>query len=157
MNKAGLTVIPNSLEIGCRALGDTASPISADENKIQSGDIVLSRARTWTMHAIITLGQIYKYRWDSDNAFRFWSHPAMIVAVAGQPIKNAAGTKQATVKRTALVQATVNPKGVNYVFLDDFRRDYSSRCWIFSPQKFNDTNRREAVTEAEREAGLGLY
>ncbi|MEO6024013.1 MAG: hypothetical protein ABIP64_13025, partial [Burkholderiales bacterium] len=157
LSKAATVGIPNSFEIGCRALGDTTSPITADESKIQSGDIILSRARTLSMHAIITLGQIYKYRWDSDNSFRFWSHPAMIVAVAEQQITNRAATKQATIKRTALVQATVNPKGVNYAFLDDFRKDYSSRCWIFSPQKFNDTNRREAVEEAEREAGLGLY
>ena len=157
LSKAGAAEIPNSLKIGCRAIGDTSSPIAADESKIQPGDIILSRARTWTMHGIIALGQIYKYRWDSDNAFRFWTHPAMIVAAAGQPITNRAGTQQATIMRTALVQATVLPKGVNYVFLDDFRKDYHSRCWIFSPQKFSDEDRDEALKEAEREAGEGLY
>lgn len=154
---AAIKTIPNSYDISSRPLGDTTSPIVADETKILPGDIVLSRARTLMMHSIITLGQIYKFSWDKENTFRFWSHPAMIVAVKGQRIKSRDGAHSATVKDTALVQATVNPVGVNYVLLSEFRRNYSSRLWIFSPLKFTPENRVEAVLEAELEAGEDLY
>lgn len=154
---AAIKTIPNSYDISSRPLGDTTSPIVADETKILPGDIVLSRARTLTMHAIIALGQIYKFSWDKENTFRFWSHPAMIVAVKGQRIKSRDGAHSATVKDTVLVQATVNPVGVNYVLLSEFRRNYSSRLWIFSPLKFTPENRVEAVLEAELEEGEDLY
>lgn len=154
---AGSTTIPNSYEISSRPLGDVTSPIAPDESKIRPGDIILSRARTLTMHSIIALGQIYKYSWDKDNAFRFWSHPAMIVAVKGQRITSRDGTRTATVKETALVQATVNPQGVNFARLSEFRRAYSSRLWIFSPLKFTDNDRVQAVSEAEIEADADVY
>lgn len=155
--QAGGLGVPNSLEISSRSLGDTESPIMAPDHILQPGDIVLSRARTIAMHAIITLGQIYKYSWDRENSFRFWSHPAMIVAVAGQPLGNADGTKIGTVTETVLVQATINPKGVNYGLLSDFKRDYSSRCWIFSPLRFTALTRSMVVEHAEIEAGIGLF
>jgi hypothetical protein len=154
---AAIMTIPNSYDISSRPLGDTTSPIVEDETKILPGDIVLSRARTLTMHTIIALGQIYKFSWDKDNTFRFWSHPAMIVAVKGQRIKSRDGAHSATVKDTVLVQATVNPAGVNFALLSEFRRNYSSRLWIFSPLKFTPENRMEAVFEAELEAGGDLY
>ncbi len=152
-----IKTIPNSFDISSRSLGDTTSAIAEDESKIQAGDIILSRARTLTMHAIITLGQIYKFNWDKENTFRFWSHPAMIVAVKGQRVRSHDGAHSAIVKETALVQATVNPAGVNFALLNDFRRNYSSRLWIFSPLKFTPDNRLEAVLEAEIEAGTDLY
>lgn len=152
-----IKTIPNSFDISSRSLGDTTSAIAEDESKIQAGDIILSRARTLTMHAIITLGQIYKFNWDRENTFRFWSHPAMIVAVKGQRVRSHDGARSAIVKETALVQATVNPAGVNFALLNDFRRNYSSRLWIFSPLKFTPDNRLEAVLEAEIEAGTDLY
>lgn len=152
-----IKTIPNSFDISSRSLGDTTSAIAEDESKIQAGDIILSRARTLTMHAIITLGQIYKFNWDKENTFRFWSHPAMIVAVKGQRVRSHDGARSAIVKETALVQATVNPAGVNFALLNDFRRNYSSRLWIFSPLKFTPDNRLEAVLEAEIEAGTDLY
>ncbi len=154
---AAIKVIPNSFDISSRALGDVTSPIAEDESKILPGDIILSRARTLTMHAIIALGQIYKFSWDKENTFRFWSHPAMIVAVKGQSITSPDGTRAATVRETVLVQATVNPVGVNFALLNDFRRLYSSRLWIFSPQKFDDGDRADAVVEAQIEAGVDLY
>lgn len=146
---ARAVTIPNSLEICSRALGDVASPIMADSHRLQPGDIILSRARTLSMHSIIALGQIYKFSWDTDNSFRFWSHPAMIVAVAGQTLRNAQGTKQGTVMDDVLVQATVNPKGVNYALLKDFRKAYSSRCWIFSPQRFDKPISSKDVKQTE--------
>ena len=152
-----IKTIPNSFDISSRSLGDITSAIAEDESKIQAGDIILSRARTLTMHAIITLGQIYKFNWDKENTFRFWSHPAMIVAVKGQRVRSHDGARSAIVKETALVQATVNPAGVNFALLNDFRRNYSSRLWIFSPLKFTPDNRMEAVLEAEIEAGTDLY
>jgi hypothetical protein len=155
---AGRTSVPNSFVISSRPLGDVSSPIADDESKIQPGDIILSRARTLTMHSIIALGQIYKYQWDTENTFRFWSHPAMIVAVAGQAIISRDGTLMAMPTQTALVQATVNPRGVNFALLQDFRRDYSSRLWIFSPQQFEiGNNRIEAVREAENEAREDIF
>jgi hypothetical protein len=154
---AAIMTIPNSYDISSRPLGDTTSPIAEDESKILPGDIILSRARTLTMHAIIGLGQIYKYRWDKGNTFRFWSHPAMIVAVKGHRIKSSDSAYSAIVTETVLVQATVNPVGVNFALLKDFRRDYSSRLWIFSPMKFDAGNRAEAVHEAQTEAGQDLY
>ena len=155
--KAGAVGVPNSLEISSRPLGDVDSPIMADDHVLQPGDIVLSRARTVAMHSIITLGQIYKYSWDTENSFRFWSHPAMIVAVAGQPLRNADGTKEGTVMDDVLVQATVNPKGVNFALLKDFKAAYSSRCWIFSPRRFSEQIRSIAVEQAQNEAGIGLF
>jgi hypothetical protein len=148
---------PNSLEICSRPLGDEASPIMAEGHELQPGDIVLSRARTLSMHAIITLGQIYKYSWDTENSFRFWSHPAMIVAVTGQTIRSADGSKEATVTDDVLVQATVNPNGVNYALLKDFRKAYSCRCWIFSPRAFELLERENAVQHAVSEEGKSLY
>ena len=154
----GSRTIPNSFTISSRPLGDVTSPITADESNIKAGDIILSRAHTLTMHSIIALGQIYKYRWDKENTFRFWTHPAMIVAVKGQQIVSRDGTKAALVKETALVQATVNPPGVNFTLLNDFRRDYSSRLWIFSTRKFDaGDNRTEAVREAEIEANQDVF
>ncbi len=155
--QAGGLGVPNSLEISSRRLGDTESPIMAPGHVLQAGDIVLARARTIAMHAIITLGQIYKYHWDTENSFRFWSHPAMIVAVAGQPLRSADGTKVGTVTDNVLVQATINPKGVNYGLLSDFKRDYSSRCWIFSPVLFETSTRSKVVEHAEIESGMGLF
>ena len=150
--------IPNSFDISSRALGDVSSPIAADESQIRPGDIILSRAHTLTMHSIIALGQIYKYQWDTENTFRFWSHPAMIVAVAGQTIISRDGKQMATPKETTLVQATVNPVGVNYAMLKDFRRNYSSRLWIFSPLQFDiGSNRIEAIREAESEANVDIF
>ena len=154
---AGATKIPNSLEICSRPLGDVESPIMADGHLLQPGDIILSRARTLSMHAIIALGQIYKFSWDTDNSFRFWSHPAMIVAVAGQRIRSDDGSKEATVTEDVLVQATVNPKGVNYALLREFRKAYSSRCWIFSPQRFDEPIRPIVVKHAENEEGDTLF
>ena len=154
---ASNAVIPNSFEISSRRLGDVTSPIAEDESNIRPGDIVLSRARTLTMHSIIALGQIYKYDWDKQNTFRFWSHPALIVAVGGQPIISRDGMQTAIVKETALAQATMNPQGVNFALLKDFRRDYSSRLWIFSPRRFNDHNRMEAILEAENEANEDVF
>ncbi len=149
--------IPNSLEICSRRLGDEESPIMAEGHELLPGDIVLSRARTLSMHAIIALGQIYKYSWDTDNSFRFWSHPAMVVAVTGQTIRNADGSKEGTVTEDVLVQATVNPKGVNYALLKDFRKAYSSRCWVFSPKRFNQFAREMAVGHAYNEASERMF
>lgn len=155
---AGSTFVPNSFAISSRPLGDVTSAIAEDEAKIRPGDIILSRARTLTMHSIIALGQIYKYQWDTENTFRFWSHPAMIVAVAGQTIISRDGMLMATPTDTALVQATVNPPGVNFALLKDFRRDYSSRLWIFSPRQFDiGSNRIEAIREAENEADADIF
>jgi hypothetical protein len=154
---AGRIKVPNSLEIGSRALGDVDSPIMAADHELKPGDIILSRARTLSMHTIIALGQIYKYSWDTDNSFRFWSHPAMIVAVTGQTIRNVDGTKEATVIEDVLVQATVNPNGVNFALLKDFRKAYSSRCWVFSPGKFDLSGREKAVQHAVSEEGKSLF
>ena len=157
LDQAATRVLPNSFDIGARPLGNTTLPIFDDGYVTLPGDIVLSRAKTLAMHAIIVLGQIYRFRWDCDDTFRFWSHPAMVVAVPGQVMTSRDGTQQGEVARTVLVQATVNPKGVNYVFLDDFRRDYSSRCQILCPGKFTEDDRKEAVAEAEDQAGEGVF
>jgi len=129
----------------------------AHDHELKAGDVVLARARTIAMHGVITLGQIYKYSWDTENSFRFWSHPAMIVAVAGQTLQNAEGTKQGMVTEDVLVQATINPKGVNYALLKDFRNAYSSRCWVFSPLRFTESTRSMVVMHAEIEAGMALF
>ncbi len=155
---AAIKIIPNSYDISSRLLGDVTSAIAEDESKILPGDIILSRARTLTMHSIITLGQIYEYKWDKHNAFQFWSHPAMIVAVKGQKIESRDKSQTAIVKETALVQATVNPNGVHYALLKDFRREYSSRMWIFHPEKFtNESNRANALAMAQADAGETFY
>ncbi len=155
---AVIASVPNSFKISSRSLGDVDSPIADDEANIRPGDIILSRARTLTMHSIIALGQIYKYQWDTENTFRFWTHPAMIVAVKDKPIYSRDGTMMGTPTETVLVQATVNPAGVNFALLKDFRRAYSSRFWIFSPRQFDiGNNRIEAVREAENEANADIF